>query len=63
MALAENTGRKKIVKKSPSGHHRTTLSDYIFATKAPINNRKKIVKQQYVFHKFPQYGELWRTSG
>ena len=36
------TGRKK----SPSGHHRTTLSGYIFATKARINNRKKLVKQQ-----------------
>ena len=28
-------------KKSPSGHHRTTLSDHIFATKACIDNRKK----------------------
>ena len=27
--------------KSPSGHHRTTLSRYIFATKACIYNRKK----------------------
>jgi len=27
--------------KSPSGHHRTTLSGYIFATKAHIDNRKK----------------------
>jgi len=35
--LAENTGRKK----SPSGHHRTTLSGHIFATKARIDNRKK----------------------
>jgi len=25
---------------SPSGHHRTTLSGYIFATKARIDNRK-----------------------
>ena len=32
---------QKIVKKSPSGHHRTTLSGYIFATKARIDNRKK----------------------
>jgi len=32
----------------PSGHHRTTLSGYIFATKARIDNRKKIVKQQYL---------------
>jgi len=35
--LAENTGRKK----SPSGHHPTTLSGYIFATEARISNRKK----------------------
>jgi len=27
--------------KSPSGHHRTYLSGYIFATKADIDNRKK----------------------
>jgi len=31
----------KIAKKSPSGHHRTTLSGYIFATKLRIDNRKK----------------------
>jgi len=35
--LSEDTGRKK----SPSGHHPTTLLGYIFATKARINNRKK----------------------
>jgi len=40
--LAVNTGRKKVVRKSPSGHHRTILSGYIFATKARIDNRKKI---------------------
>ena len=26
-------------KKSPSAHNRTTLSDYVFATKARIDNR------------------------
>jgi len=31
-------------------------------TKACINDRKKL-KQQYLFHMFPQYGELWPTSG
>jgi len=31
----------KVAKKSPSGHHRTTLSGYIFATKARIYNQKK----------------------
>jgi len=32
---------KKRRQKSPSGHHRTTLSGYIFATTACIDNRKK----------------------
>ena len=32
---------RKCSQKSPSGHHRTTLSGYIFATKACIDNRKK----------------------
>jgi len=35
--LAENTGRNK----SPSGHHRTTLSGYVCAIKARIVNREK----------------------
>ena len=35
--LDGNTGRKN----SPSEHHRTTLSGYIFTTKADIDNRKK----------------------
>ena len=60
--LAENTGRKSR-QRSPSGHHRTTLSGYIFATKAHIDNRKKLVKQQYVLQMSPQYGELQPTSG
>jgi len=30
-------------KKSPFWHHRTTLSDYIFGTKACIDNRKKVL--------------------
>jgi len=34
---------QKIAKKSPSGHHTTTLSGYIFATKAPIDNRKNLL--------------------
>ena len=44
--------------KSPSGHHPTTLSGYIFATKVCIDNRKKVVKQQYLPYMSPQYGEL-----
>jgi len=38
--LAENAGPKNR-QNSPSWHHRTTLSGYIFATKARIDNRKK----------------------
>ena len=41
MRLAENTGCKNYAKKSPSVHHHTTLSGYIFATKACIDNQKK----------------------
>jgi len=45
--------------KLPSGHHHTTLSGYIFATKACIDNRqKKLVKQQYLLYTSSQYGEL-----
>ena len=36
MRLAENTARKKL----PFWHHRTTLSGYIFTTKARIDNQK-----------------------
>ena len=54
---------QKIAKKSPSGHHRTTLSGYIFATKARIDNWKKHVKQQYLLQMSPQYGELRLSSG
>jgi len=31
----------KLTQKIPSAHHRTTLSGYIFATKACIDNLKK----------------------
>jgi len=51
------------MQKSPSGHHRTTLSGYIFAIKARIGNRKKkLVKQQYLSHMPSQHGELRLTS-
>jgi len=33
----------KIATNSPSGHHRTTLSGYIFATKACMDNRKNLL--------------------
>ena len=54
---------QKLRQKSPSAHHRTNLSGYIFAIKARFDNRKKLVKQQYVIHRFPQYGELRPTNG
>ena len=60
--IARNTGRKNDAK-SPSAHHRTTLSGYTFGTKARIDNRKKLIKQQYLLYMFPQYGELRPTSG
>ena len=54
---------QKSRQKSPSGHHPTTLLGYIFATKACIDNRKNLVKQQYLLYMSPQYGELRPTSG
>jgi len=61
--LSTNTGRKKIAKNSPSGHHRSALSGYIFTMKARIQNRKKLAKQQYLLHTSSQYGELRPTNG
>jgi len=57
--LAGNTACKI----SPSGHHRTTVSGYIFTTKARIDNWKKPVKQQSLPHMPSQYSELRPTSG
>jgi len=34
---------QKIAKSSPSGHHLTILSGYVFATKARIGNRKNLL--------------------
>jgi len=46
-------------KKSPSGQHPTTLSGYMFATKVMYRqSEKNLVKQQYLLHMSPQYGEL-----
>jgi len=58
--LAENTRHKK----SPSGHHPTTLLRYIFAATKPCihNRKKKLVKQQYLLHMSPQCGELRRLA-
>ena len=56
--LAKNTGRKKVAKNRHLGTIAQLLSFYIFATKACIDNQKKLVKQQYLLHMSPQYGEL-----
>ena len=53
-------------KKSPKisiWHHGTILSGYIFARKTRIDNRKKVVKQQYLLQMSSQYGELRPTNG
>ena len=52
----------KFAKNLPSLYHRTTLSGYIFATKACINNWKKLVKQQYLLNMSWQYDELLPTN-
>ena len=40
--LAGNTGPKNR-QKSPSGHHPTTLSGYVFPNKTRMDNRKKVL--------------------
>jgi len=62
---------QKIAKKSPSGHHRTTLLGCIFATKAHIDNRKKTCKavmSSTCPHNMVNFGQLtaeicWRVWG
>jgi len=49
----------------PSMHHCTSLSGYIFATEAHIDNWKNLLNSNISslrVHIFPQYGELWPTS-
>jgi len=54
---------QKLRQKSPSAHHRTSLSGYILATKVCINNRKKADKRQYLLHMSSQYAELRPING
>ena len=60
--IAENIGRKKSPKNSPSGHHCTNLSGYIFPTKARIDNREKNLLNSSISPMSSQYGELRPTS-
>ena len=55
--LAANTGRKKVAK----NRHLGTIPQLRRAISLTIG--KKLVKQQYVLHMSPQYGELRPTSG
>ena len=57
--LAEKYRTQKIDKNTASGCHRRTLSGYIFAAKARIDNRKK----NLLSSKSPQYAELRPSSG
>jgi len=61
----------KIAKNSSSGHHRTTLSGYVFATKAHIDNRKNLLNSSIsptCAHNMVNFGPLpaeisWRLWG
>ena len=64
--LAENTGRKNCAKKSLSAHHRTSLSGYIFATKAHIDNRKNLLNGNICStcpHNMVNFGSLTAEIG
>ena len=56
---------QKIAKNSPSGHHHSTLSGYIYAAKARINNGKKNLLNNNISP--PHVLTIWRkirpTSG
>jgi len=54
---------QKLAKKSPSGHHPTTLSAISSQLRHISTVGKKLVKQQYLLHMSLRYGELRRTSG
>jgi len=53
--------------KSQSGHHRTTLSGYIFATKARIDNRQKNLLSSNMSSTYPynmvNFGPLTAETG
>ena len=61
--LAENTGRKNDAK----NRHLGTIPQLCWAISSQLRHvstiGKKLVKQQYLLHVSPQYGELRPTSG
>jgi len=54
---------QKIAKSSPSGHHRTNCWAISSQLRHVSTIGKKLVKQQYLLHMSPQYGELRSTIG
>jgi len=62
-ALAANTGRKKASK----NRHLGTIAQVCWAMSLQLRHvstiGKKLIKQQYLPHTFPQYGKLRPTSG
>ena len=63
--LAENTGRKSR-QKSPSGHHCTTLSGYIFASKAVSTIGEKLLSSNMFSrcpHNMVNFGQLAAEIG
>ena len=68
--LAGKAGRKKIAKKFPFAPHSTTLSNYLFATNACIDNRKQSLNSNISTspHNMENFGPLaaeicWRVWG
>jgi len=60
--LPESTGCKNL----PSAHHRTTLSGYICATKACVNNRKNLLNSNISCtypHNMVNFGPLMAEIG
>ena len=61
--LVKNTGRKNDAK----NRHLGTIAQFGRATPSQVRHvstiGKKLVKQQYILHMSPQYGELRPTSG
>ena len=61
--LAGNAGRKKVAK----NRHLGTIAQSCRAISSQLRHvstiGKKLVKQRYVLHMFPQYSELWPTDG
>jgi len=63
LKCAGNAGRKNKAK----NRHLRTIAQLSSAESSQLRHvstiGKKLVKQQYLLHMSPQYGELWPTSG